>query len=67
MRVPRAREETDFWGGDGRIGCGYNVAMKDAAESVARAFVRAINRQDVDALAARPGAPSFGDPAAPTA
>jgi limonene-1,2-epoxide hydrolase len=31
---------------------GYNGGMKDAAESVAHAFVRAINRQDVDALAA---------------
>ena len=31
---------------------GYNVGMSDSAESVAQAFVRAINRQDVEALAA---------------
>ena len=31
---------------------GYDGGMKDAAESVAHAFVRAINRQDADALAA---------------
>ena len=30
----------------------YNVRMNDSAESVARAFVAAINRQDVDELAA---------------
>ena len=29
----------------------YNTAMNKLADSVARAFVRAINRQDVDALA----------------
>ena len=28
----------------------YNVAMNDSAESVAQAFVRAINRQDVEGL-----------------
>ena len=32
-------------------GCGYNVRMSDSPESVARAFVRAINRQDVEGLA----------------
>jgi limonene-1,2-epoxide hydrolase len=32
-------------------GRGYNVGMTDSAESVAQAFVRAINRQDVEALA----------------
>jgi uncharacterized protein (TIGR02246 family) len=31
--------------------CGYNTGMTDSAESVAQAFVRAINRQDVEALA----------------
>ena len=30
---------------------GYNSGMSDSAESVARGFVRAINLQDVDALA----------------
>lgn len=30
----------------------YNTAMNDSAEPVAQAFIRAINRQDVDALAA---------------
>lgn len=30
---------------------GYNVGMTDSAESVAQAFVRAINRQDVETLA----------------
>jgi uncharacterized protein (TIGR02246 family) len=31
---------------------GYNIAMKISAESVANAFVRAINRQDVEGLVA---------------
>jgi ketosteroid isomerase-like protein len=31
---------------------GYNVRMNNSAESVAHAFVRAINRQDVDGLVA---------------
>ena len=31
---------------------GYNVCMSDSAESVARAFVEAINRRDVEGLAA---------------
>lgn len=30
---------------------GYNVGMSDSADGVTRAFVRAINRQDVEALA----------------
>ena len=34
-----------------RIRWGYNTGMNDSADSVVQAFVRAINRQDVGALA----------------
>lgn len=35
-----------------RLRQGYNARMSDSPESVAQAFVRAINRQDADGLAA---------------
>ena len=40
-----------FFAEDDCLGCAYNVRMKNSAESVARAFVEAINRGDVDGLA----------------
>ena len=44
--APAARFTVDF------VGRGYNVGMSESAETVARAFVAAINRRDVEGLAA---------------